>query len=67
MSFLSEIWEYDFREQYPALLKKVNRGKFHNLSSVPNRFGELKANTAVAGVELLDAYEKGELILTEDG
>jgi hypothetical protein len=48
-------------------LKKANRGKFHNLASIPSKFGELKASSGVAGIELLDAYEKGDIRLTEDG
>lgn len=55
------------REQYPALLKKTNRGKFHDLSSVPSKYGAVAARTGVAGIELLEAYEKGEILLDDDG
>jgi hypothetical protein len=55
------------RETYPLLLQKGNRGKFHNIKSVPAKFGEVKASSGVAGIELLDAFEKGEIVLDENG
>jgi protein SDA1 len=55
------------REQYPTLLKKANRGKFYDMTSVPTQYGEVTAREGVAGIELLDAYEKGELALDENG
>jgi hypothetical protein len=58
---------YIERERYPALLRKSNRGKFHDPSAVPQRYGETEAATGVAGVSLLDAYEQGKLRLDDDG
>lgn len=55
------------REQYPALLTRTSRGKFHDLSSVPSKYGEVAARSTVAGIELLEAYERGELELDENG
>ena len=57
----------DHREQHPTLLKKANRGKFYDITSVPSKYGEVVARSGVAGIELLDAYEKGELELDENG
>jgi len=55
------------REMYPALLRKSDRGKFHNLASIPSAYGSSKVSDGVEGVELLEAYERGELKLDSDG
>ena len=55
------------RASHPALLAKKDRGKFHNPNAAPVSFGEVPVTSGVAGVELLDAYERGEILITEDG
>jgi hypothetical protein len=55
------------RELYPGLLKKADRGKFHNIDSVPLRYGDQKVADGVDGADLLDAYERGEILMGSDG
>ena len=55
------------RELYPALLRNKERGKFHDITHVPNAYGALNAADGVEGAELLEAYERGEIVLDEDG
>ena len=52
---------------HPSLLAKKDRGKFHNPNIVPARYGEQKVSTSVPGAELLDAYERGEILISTDG
>eukprot|EP01038_Epipyxis_sp_PR26KG_P010899 gene10899-14630_t len=54
------------REIYPALLRKGDRGKHHNIQRVPAEYGHQKVSEGVDGVELLEAYEKGDIVIDED-
>ncbi|RLN02687.1 hypothetical protein BBJ28_00016347 [Nothophytophthora sp. Chile5] len=45
------------REVHPALLKRKERGKFHDAAAKPRRFGELVAIEGVDGAELLAEAE----------
>ncbi|KAH7467457.1 Protein SDA1-like protein [Phytophthora ramorum] len=45
------------RDIHPALLKRKQRGKFHNEAAKPHRFGELVASEGVDGAELLAEAE----------
>ncbi|KAL3672457.1 hypothetical protein V7S43_001756 [Phytophthora oleae] len=45
------------RDIHPALLKRKDRGKFHNEAAKPHRFGELVASEGVDGAELLAEAE----------
>ncbi|KAG7390861.1 Protein SDA1 [Phytophthora boehmeriae] len=45
------------RDIHPALLKRKDRGKFHNDAAKPHRFGELVASEGVDGAELLAEAE----------
>ncbi|KAG3107827.1 hypothetical protein PI124_g12872 [Phytophthora idaei] len=45
------------RDIHPALLKRKDRGKFHNDAAKPHRFGELVASEGVDGADLLAAAE----------
>ena len=54
------------RELYPALLRKGDRGKFHNIKSVPKDYGELNVSTGVEGIHLLEAYERGDIYINSD-
>lgn len=45
------------REVHPALLKRKERGKFHNEAAKPKQFGELVAAEGVDGAELLAEAE----------
>jgi hypothetical protein len=58
---------YIYRELYPTLLKKGDRGKFHDVTNVPNQYGDQYVADGVAGAELLDAYERGEIEMGSDG
>ena len=55
------------RELYPALLRKGDRGKFHNISSVPRDYGVEKVSAGVEGADLLEAYERGDIEEDEEG
>lgn len=55
------------RELYPSLLKKGDRGKHHNIKSQPAEYGQRAVAEGVEGVELLEAYEKGEITINSDG
>lgn len=54
------------RELYPALLRKGDRGKFHNLAHIPSNYGDHKAAEGVQGIELLEAFERGEIRIDSD-
>ena len=41
------------REVYPSLLRKKDRGKFHDISAKPMLYGEVKVLEGVEGAELL--------------
>ncbi|OWZ22777.1 hypothetical protein PHMEG_0002449 [Phytophthora megakarya] len=45
------------RDIHPVLLKRKDRGKFHNDAAKPHRFGELVASEGVDGAELLAEAE----------
>lgn len=45
------------REIHPTLLKRKERGKFHDGTAKPKQFGELVAAEGVDGVELLEEAE----------
>lgn len=55
------------RELYPALLRKSDRGKHHNPVAVPTEYGQQEVADAVEGVDLLEAYEKGDIAINSDG
>ena len=48
------------------MLRKSDRGKFHDLTSVPRQYGEQRVSEGVEGAELLEAYERGEIIVDEE-
>jgi hypothetical protein len=54
------------RELYPALLRKGDRGKFHNIKSVPKDYGDMTVSTGVEGIHLLEAYERGDIYINSD-
>ena len=54
------------RDLYPTLLRKSDRGKFHNIGNVPIAYGKEQVADGVSGIELLEAYERGEIAI-EDG
>lgn len=54
------------RDAYPSLLTKSMRGKYHNLAATPKRYGEAIIADHVDGVDLLEAYEKGEIAINEN-
>lgn len=45
------------RDVHPVLLKRKDRGKFHNDAAKPHRFGELVASEGVDGADLLAEAE----------
>jgi hypothetical protein len=51
-----------FRTLYPSLLRKSDRGRSHDNDAVPNEYGYTDVREGVDGVELLEAYERGDLI-----
>lgn len=55
------------RELYPALLRQKDRGKSHNMNAVPADYGALNVRTGIEGAELLEAYERGDIVLDGDG
>eukprot|EP00604_Paraphysomonas_vestita_P003800 CAMPEP_0174823280 /NCGR_PEP_ID=MMETSP1107-20130205/23142_1 /TAXON_ID=36770 /ORGANISM="Paraphysomonas vestita, Strain GFlagA" /LENGTH=334 /DNA_ID=CAMNT_0016045239 /DNA_START=715 /DNA_END=1720 /DNA_ORIENTATION=+ len=55
------------RDLYPTLLHKSQRGKYYNPNAFPVKYGEDEVAEGVDGVELLEAYEKGEIKIDEDG
>ena len=55
------------RDLYPALLRKSDRGKHHNPVAVPTEYGQQEVADAVEGVDLLEAYEKGDIAINSDG
>jgi hypothetical protein len=52
---------------YPTLLHKSQRGKYYNPNNFPDKYGQEEVAEGVAGVELLEAYEKGDIQIDEDG
>lgn len=54
------------RELFPTLLKKGDRGKFHDVTNIPNQYGDQAVADGVAGADLLDAYERGEIEMGSD-
>lgn len=55
------------RDLYPTLLRKTDRGKLHNPKALPAEYGKQKVPEAVDGVDLLEAYEKGDIAINSDG
>ena len=56
-----------YREVYPTLLHKSYRGKYYNADSLPSKYGQVNAADGVEGIELLESYERGEIMIDEDG
>lgn len=54
------------REIHPALLKRKERGKYHDETAKPKRFGELVSAEGVDGVELLEEAEAAGRFDAED-
>lgn len=54
------------RETYPALLKSRDRGKDHDISARPARYGDVRVSDGVDGAELLTLHEQGLLPLEEE-
>ena len=52
---------------HPALLRKADRGKFHDLSHVPAEYGREVVADGVQGIELLEAFNRGEIKINDDG
>lgn len=52
------------RDTFPSLLKKSDRGKFHDLSTAPKTYGDENVYDAVDGIDLLEKYEKGLIRVT---
>ncbi len=55
------------RATHPNLLARKDRGKFHDPNAMPSRFGEQKVSTSVPGADLLDAYERGDILISTGG
>ena len=55
------------REFYPTLLHKSKRGKYYNVNNFPTRYGDVIVKKHVDGVELLEAYERGDIVVDEEG
>ncbi len=55
------------RDTYPLLLAKKQRGKYYNPNSFPAKFGQQEVAEGVEGVDLLEAYERGDIELDENG
>jgi protein SDA1 len=55
------------RATHPKLLNRKDRGKFHNPNATPATFGETHVATGVAGADLLDAYERGDILISTGG
>ncbi len=56
-----------YRDLYPVLLRKSDRGKHHNPNSQPVDYGCEAPAEGVDGVDLLEAYEKGDIVVDSDG
>ncbi|OQR97518.1 SDA1 family protein [Thraustotheca clavata] len=54
------------RELHPSLLKRKDRGKFHDAAARPKAFGELRAQEGVEGAELLMEAEASGRFDAED-
>jgi hypothetical protein len=61
------ILSLNYRELYPALLRKSDRGKHHNPNALPANYGQQHVASGVEGVELLEAYERGDIKMNSDG
>ncbi|CAM9899308.1 unnamed protein product [Phaeothamnion confervicola] len=55
------------REMHPTLLRGKDRGRAHDATTRPARYGEVRVLGGVDGAELLQAYEEGRLQPEEDG
>ncbi len=55
------------RELYPSLLRSKDRGKLHNIETMPAGYGEVRAASGVAGSELLDMFEQGDIYIDDQG
>lgn len=53
------------REQHPTLLKRSDRGRGHDAASLPSNYGAGHVQDSIPGTELLEAYERGEINLTD--
>ena len=49
------------------MLRKGDRGKHHNPNARPVEYGQARASEGVEGIELLEAYENGEIAINSDG
>lgn len=49
------------------MLKKGDRGKHHNPNAQPFEYGQRPVADGVEGVELLEAYERGDIAINSDG
>ena len=56
-----------FREKYPALLRRGDRGKYHDITQAPLQYGGQRVAEGVDGIELLEAYERGDIYINSDG
>ena len=54
------------RQVYPSLLKTKDRGKFHNIESIPSAYGVSQVSSGVDGAELLQQLEEGDIIINSD-
>ena len=54
------------RELHPILLKRKDRGKGHSIENKPSSYGALNASEVIPGTELLEAYERGEILLDDE-
>jgi protein SDA1 len=54
------------RGLHPALLKKADRGKYHDMTNIPREYGDVEVKEGVEGAELLEAFERGEIYLDSD-
>jgi hypothetical protein len=48
-------------------LRSKDRGKSHNINAVPAEYGAVTVRTGVDGAELLEAYERGDIVIDGDG
>ena len=56
-----------YMELHPALLKRSDRGKFYDPTVAPAAYGEDRVFEGVEGIELLEAYERGDIRIDSDG
>ncbi len=48
-------------------MKRGDRGKFYDPTVAPAAYGEDRVFEGVEGIELLEAYERGEIRIENDG